>query len=431
MKVRKISVAILLILVVFPLLISFVRINSMNYTLPETVEYKTELIHEGAPAIDWELKELKSDTNYTFSSDFAGKVVMIDFFATWCGPCIAAMPLLGEVFDHFSSESDFVLISISLDDPSFSESVLESFITDNNMDWLVFYDEFREVAPYYLIEAIPTLLIFSKTHYIYFAEEGIGGSQPLIDVAQEMLDMNDNANPVINSITSPETSFSLLSNEFVVTADITEDYIRYVEFNLTMGDYQEAQEFWIPVTSSIDCTFNIDPQLIYNATADGFTNATVDVTVEDFVDRDSSDKFTIDLLNLADANAPVVTIDNIEETDTISGQTIKIYTTITDDLLLSLNVAEIWYDGILEYSTELTEEVIADKYKGSFFGLSVKKNQEVLIKVIAEDVSGKITVKESLYTFTGGAGLTLSVVFGVFILCNLLLIPLLKRKNRT
>jgi thiol-disulfide isomerase/thioredoxin len=394
------------------------------------MEFKSELIHEGAPAIDWELKELVSDTNYTFSTDFAGKVVMIDFFATWCGPCIAAMPLLGEVYTHFSGESNFVLLSISLDDPGFSESVLETFITTNNMDWLVFYDEYRDVAPYYLIEAIPTLLIFSKSHFVYFAEEGIGSSAPLIAAAQEMLDMNDNSDPVINSITSPESSLSVLTNEFEVTADITEDYIRHVEFNLTMGDYQEQQDFWTPSTSVIDCIFNIDPQIIYNTTADGFTNATIDVFVEDFANRNSSDTFTIDLVNLADASAPVVTIDDIIETDGVSTQTVKIKTTITDDLLLVSHDVEIWLDGVLENSKELEEGSTTDSYDATFYGLAVKKKQELIIRVIAEDVSGKLDVEEYIYYFTGGAGITLPIVFGIVVLSNLLLIPLIRRRNK-
>jgi thiol-disulfide isomerase/thioredoxin len=431
MKARKFTVMILLSLVVFPLLTSFVSIYGINESPPTTtMEFKSELIHEGAPAIDWELKELVTDTNYTFSSDFAGKVVMIDFFATWCGPCIAAMPLLGQVNDHFSGESDFVLLSISLDDPGFSESALETFISNNNMDWLVFYDEYRDVAPYYLIEAIPTLLIFSKTHYIYFAEEGIGSATPLIDAAQEMLDMNDNSDPVINDITSPLSLLSVLSNELELTADITEDYIRHVEFNLTIGDYQETLDFWAPDTSVIEYTFDIDPQIIYNATSDGYTNATVDVFVEDYVNRDSSDTFTINLENLADVSIPEVTLDDIIETDGVSTQTVKIETTITDDLLVVAHDVELWLDGVLEDSKELEEGSLADSYDATFYGLAVKKKQELVIRVIAEDVAGNIVVEEYLYNFTGGAGITLPIVFGIVILSNLLLIPLIRRRNK-
>ena len=79
MKARKFTVMILLSLVVFPLLTSFVSIYGINESPPTTtMEFKAELIHEGAPAIDWELKELVTDTNYTFSSDFAGNRRLVE-----------------------------------------------------------------------------------------------------------------------------------------------------------------------------------------------------------------------------------------------------------------------------------------------------------------------------------------------------------------
>ena len=123
-------------------------------------------------------------------------------------------------------------------------------------------------------------------------------------------------------------------------------------------------------------------------------------------------------------------IDDIIETDGASTQTVKIMTTITDDLLVVAHDVEIWLDGVLEDSKELEEGSLADSYDATFYGLAVKKKQELIIRVIAEDVAGNIVVEEYLYNFTGGAGITLPIVFGIVILSNLLLIPLIKRRNK-
>lgn len=122
MKRRKILT--LIALLITPMILSFIQIESA--VKDPIVEVMTpKVIHNGAPAINWNLEDIMSDTNFTFSS-FAGKVVMMDFFATWCGPCIAAMPLLRDINNHYSGNSNFVLMSIDLETAAAaSETALE------------------------------------------------------------------------------------------------------------------------------------------------------------------------------------------------------------------------------------------------------------------------------------------------------------------
>lgn len=83
----------------------------------------------------------------------AGKVVLIDFWATWCGPCREALPQIREIAQKFSGEP-LVVISISLDN---DEAAWKSFVAKNGMTWLQYRDGgwTGQLAREFNVNAIP------------------------------------------------------------------------------------------------------------------------------------------------------------------------------------------------------------------------------------------------------------------------------------
>jgi thiol-disulfide isomerase/thioredoxin len=85
--------------------------------------------------------------------DLTGKVVLIDFWATWCGPCRAALPHVKDLSKKFADEP-FVILSISLDK---DEAKWKDFIAQNGMTWFQYRDgSFTgPIATLFNVNAIP------------------------------------------------------------------------------------------------------------------------------------------------------------------------------------------------------------------------------------------------------------------------------------
>jgi thiol-disulfide isomerase/thioredoxin len=83
--------------------------------------------------------------------DMNGKVVLLDFWATWCGPCVDTLPEMKKIAKEFANEP-LVVISISRDD---DPAAWKAFIAKNGMTWPQYRDANDALASAYGVQAIP------------------------------------------------------------------------------------------------------------------------------------------------------------------------------------------------------------------------------------------------------------------------------------
>ena len=107
----------------------------------------------GKPAPDFQVTDVKGEE--LSLRDYRGQVVLLDFWATWCGPCIAEMPKLKKTFEKYKDQK-FQIIGISLDR---SKPPLDAYIEKNGLAWEHYWDENREVRTQYGVRAIPTAFL--------------------------------------------------------------------------------------------------------------------------------------------------------------------------------------------------------------------------------------------------------------------------------
>lgn len=88
-------------------------------------------------------------------SDFKGKPVVVNFWASWCPPCKEEMPFYNEVFKELGGEVQFMMVDL-VDGSRETVDSAKSFIKDNGYEFPIFFDTDQEAAIAYGIYSIPT-----------------------------------------------------------------------------------------------------------------------------------------------------------------------------------------------------------------------------------------------------------------------------------
>jgi len=99
-----------------------------------------------------------------------GKVVLLDFWGTWCPPCRESVPTLRDLNKKYVGKP-FQLVGISSDD---DEDVWRTFIESQHMDWWEYIDTSENVLKAFKIESFPTYVLLDKDGVIRFRQSGFG-----------------------------------------------------------------------------------------------------------------------------------------------------------------------------------------------------------------------------------------------------------------
>lgn len=97
----------------------------------QSAEEKPRGLTPGDTAPDFEVKTV--DGQPLKLADFRGKFVLLDFWATWCGPCVGETPFLKATYEAYGHDDRFVMISLSLDD---DPSLPKNFARRNEIHWI-------------------------------------------------------------------------------------------------------------------------------------------------------------------------------------------------------------------------------------------------------------------------------------------------------
>jgi peroxiredoxin len=112
---------------------------------------------------------LKSSTGANLRlSEFRGDVVMINFWATWCGPCRQEMPLLDELYSRYQRVG-FSLLGVNIDDDSRKAM---NMISELGVSFPVLFDAQKQVSKMYDVDAMPVTVILDRDGNVRYVHQG-------------------------------------------------------------------------------------------------------------------------------------------------------------------------------------------------------------------------------------------------------------------
>lgn len=112
---------------------------------------------------------LKSATGENLRlSEYRGDVVMINFWATWCGPCRQEMPLLDELYGRYQRVG-FNLLGINIDDDSRRAMAM---VNELGISFPVLFDEDKKVSKLYEVETMPLTILLDREGTVRHVHHG-------------------------------------------------------------------------------------------------------------------------------------------------------------------------------------------------------------------------------------------------------------------
>jgi thiol-disulfide isomerase/thioredoxin len=125
----------------------------------------------GKPAPDFKLPLLYTEGDWS-PADFRGKVVVLDFWATWCGPCAVSLPQIIEVVEEIGSDK-VELVGVNRGE---ADAAVKRFIEQRNWKLKVALDSTEKVSRMYLVDGIPHTVVIDPNGKVTWVHLGVADS---------------------------------------------------------------------------------------------------------------------------------------------------------------------------------------------------------------------------------------------------------------
>ena len=116
-----------------------------------------------------------TDGNEVNLSDYRGKVVLLDFWASWCVPCREELPFLVKFYREHQND-DFIILAVNIDN---EEENMRTFLVKHKATHVfpVIFDSEKSIPPLYELESMPTTIFIDKKGIIRYSHTGFNDTR--------------------------------------------------------------------------------------------------------------------------------------------------------------------------------------------------------------------------------------------------------------
>lgn len=154
--------------------------SSQSRVPPSAEALKPDQERKAAP--DFKLKD--ADGKEVRLADYRGKVVLLDFWATWCGPCRIEIPWFAEL-EKKNKDKGFAVIGVSMDDEGWK--VVKPFLSELKVNYRVLLGNDEAAHDYGGLDALPTTFLIDRDGKIASVHVGLASRKDFEDGVEQLL----------------------------------------------------------------------------------------------------------------------------------------------------------------------------------------------------------------------------------------------------
>ena len=170
---QSVKFSILAAFLVLLILVAFwgYRFLSARYQTPEQQTADKEHEEQAKTNTASDFTVIDMDGNSVNLSDYFGKPIIINFWATWCGPCKSELPAFDTAIQEYGQEITFLMVNLT---DGFRDTIsgVTDFVSENNYSFPVYFDTEYSAANAYRVSSIPLTVLIDREGNLYKSHIG-------------------------------------------------------------------------------------------------------------------------------------------------------------------------------------------------------------------------------------------------------------------